>query len=47
MDVADMSSSDFTFEGEEHNALDDAVHQARYVSKAWQHIRQFKKQIKC
>ncbi|MNL17628.1 hypothetical protein D3C87_1387310 [compost metagenome] len=27
---------DMAFEGERHNALDDAIHQARYVSAIWQ-----------
>ncbi|QHA89794.1 3'-5' exonuclease [Serratia rhizosphaerae] len=29
---------DFPFEGERHNALADAIHQARYVSAIWQRL---------
>lgn len=33
MDLAGRSSKDFPFEGTAHNALDDAVHQAKIVSR--------------
>lgn len=30
---------DFPFNGAEHHAMDDAKHQAVYVSKMWQHLK--------
>lgn len=30
---------DFSFEGTQHNALDDAIHQARYVSEIYQSLK--------
>ena len=42
VDVASvyMSRDDFPFEGVKHSALDDAKHQARYVSRMWQALRE-------
>lgn len=34
-----ISRDEMKFEGTQHNALDDAVHQAKYVSKMWQALR--------
>jgi len=39
LDVADLSGGDFEFKGTAHNALADAIHQAKYVSAAWQKLR--------
>lgn len=38
-----VSRKDFEFEGTEHNALDDAIHQAKYVAAMWQALRGEKK----
>ncbi len=34
-----ISQGEMKFEGTQHNALDDAIHQAKYVSKMWQALR--------
>ena len=34
-----VSREDIPFNGDKHNALDDAVHQAKYVSAMWQALR--------
>jgi len=37
-----VSKNDIEFIGEKHNALDDAIHQARYVSKMVMEIEKLK-----
>lgn len=34
-----VNRDDIPFEGVKHNALDDAIHQAKYVSAMWQALR--------
>ncbi len=34
-----VSKKDIQLEGTQHNALDDAIHQATYVSKMWQALK--------
>lgn len=35
----DVEKSSFPFKGTQHDALDDAIHQAKYVSTMWQHLK--------
>jgi hypothetical protein len=38
LDIGFNPKKEMPFEGEKHNALDDAIHQIKYVSAIWQRI---------